>query len=218
MNSSLELLNSTVQTFPKDVPRLNLLYEPEPRFRSFLSNLSALIRPAPPVATTSPPGQFWPDVFIDSPMPWWSVVESIAYHMLLVMAVWGISLGSAPRKPLQQRRALAHSSLTYYPPRAGAPSRSKPKTPSRSAPSHQAAMPVAPERRGNPAALVTPPDLKAALAPPNLSPGSAALPPMPVEATGRSSRTLGGLASAVAPPPPQVSNSAMRANGLPAAS
>src|SRR5262249_32706092 len=92
------------------------------------------------------------------------------------------------------------------------------KTPSHSASSRQAAMPVAPEHRGRPGALVTPPDLKAALAPPNLSPGNSPLPAVPVDATGHPSRAPAGLSSVVAPPPPEVSNSAMRAGGLPAAS
>ncbi len=212
------------------VPRLRLLIEWEPRSRVFFGNLADLIRGrrVPPIRITSRPGRFWDDVFVPTGISWSSFMESLLWHLLmLIVLVWAQSRVWVPVKQFEQRNAF-HGPIAYYPPapsfpategRAQSPpaeSRAKHasrRAAERQASQHQAAMPVNPEQKPK---LVTPPDIKQAAARPPDVLNSPAVPPMaPLSAAGGWRRnTLAGPSGVVAPPP-QVGQTAAPRLALP---
>jgi hypothetical protein len=109
MDKGTGLLISEITVPPKADPRLKLLHELEPAHRVFFRNLADALsfQLSPPLVTTTRPGLFWRDVFIDSRKPWRSFMESMLWHLVAILAVWATSPGGVLQKtPLQQRRAL----------------------------------------------------------------------------------------------------------------
>lgn len=109
-------LNLNAQLNP--TPQVRLLLEMEPRSRVFFRNLTDLLRfrSGPPVESSSPPGDFWNDVFVYSGVPWWSFVESTVWHMLAIIAVLGVTPGWVPQNELSARKSFRESYVVYYPP------------------------------------------------------------------------------------------------------
>ena len=192
-------------------PHLRLLTELEPRHRVFFRNLVDLFlsRRVSQIPITSRPAPFWDDVFVPSGAPWSAFLESMLWHLLLlILFVWGQSRVWAPVKLFPQRDAV-HRSITYYPLRQSFPAaesrvtsvgaRSRPKHASPRKPPHQA-MPVTPQQKPS---IVTPPDIKQATARLPSFLGSHAVTPMvPFSATaGPRRNALTGPSGVVAPPP-----------------
>jgi TonB family protein len=100
------------------VPELILLVAPEPRFRSFLQNLGDLFRrrelASPPSLTTA--AAFWPDVFVDSRLPWRRFLQSGAYHILALVVIWAGSRLLALQPHPAARPAFTHDDVVYYAP------------------------------------------------------------------------------------------------------
>jgi hypothetical protein len=71
------------------VADLRLLIAPEPWASVFLHNLRDLFRPREPVPQhlQSTPAAFWPDVFVDRPLPWRRFMQSGACHVLALAVV-----------------------------------------------------------------------------------------------------------------------------------
>ncbi|MGC2198314.1 MAG: hypothetical protein WA628_26830, partial [Terriglobales bacterium] len=172
-------------------PRLNLLLELEPAHEVFFSNLvdTITLRPAPAVKITSPPADFWHDVFVPTELPWRSFQESMLWHLVVFIAAWGLSQAWVGRpQPRVGHQSFRTSGSVYYAPSRVYPAaRSNPprvrahsQTPAKSASHAAAAMPVAAEHRGTPK-LVVPPDLKLAEGPraPNLA-SNPAMPAVPL--------------------------------------
>src|SRR5450759_808945 len=61
--------------------------------RVFLENLvdCVLFREPEQPRISSPPAEFWPDVFVDQRLPWHKLVGSGLYHALAVAVVYAIS-------------------------------------------------------------------------------------------------------------------------------
>jgi hypothetical protein len=225
MEIGSEFFSSTKIAEPRVLPRPKLLLELEPAHRVFFSNLldTLLFRPAPRVATTSRPGRFWPDVFIEPEMPWWGFLESMLWHMLAVAGIWSISQGVALRNQPFQRPSARRTYISYYRPSptfpvaaARAP-RPEPSPAVRREPAHQSALRVAREgRRGVDAAA---PSLKLGRkGAPNLAGAGASLPEMPFSATRRSRLSVPAGPNALVAPPPEVYEAAGWRGGLPQAS
>ena len=214
MNKGLELLSpETATVVPiKADPRLKLLFELEPRYIAFLDNIADLLSPPklPPLNLTSPPGEFWPDVFVQTQKPWRSFQESVIWHFVAIIAIWTLSgKGLMLHKEPQTRNPLRDAQhITYYPPsrtysaKASRPPAHQVDTRHRSQPrvSHQRPLEVAREAR-RPGGLLVPPDLKSAMARPDLPPSKTVAPSVPLSATTRSTTLPNGLTSVVAPPP-----------------
>ena len=209
-------------------PRLRLLIELEPRHRVFFRNLADLLvsRPVPRIPLTSRPAPFWNDVFVPSGAPWSSFLESMLWHLLLlILFVWGQSRVWVKVETLPQRDAF-HRPITYYPPTRSFPAaegrapnvraRSRVKRTSAHQPAHQPAIPVTPERKPS---IVTPPDIKQATAAlPNFPDSRAVTPIVPFSALAGPRRSaLAGPSGAVAPPP-QLDQATARRLALPQAS
>src|ERR1017187_5762000 len=208
-------------------PHLRLLTELEPRHRVFFRNLADLLlsRRVSQIPITSRPAPFWDDVFVPSGAPWSAFLESMLWHLLLlILFVWGQSRVWAPVKLFPQRDAV-HRSITYYPLRQSFPAaesrvtsvgaRSRPKHASPRKPPHQA-MPVKPQQKPS---IITPPDIKQATARlPNFLGSHAVTPIVPFSATAGPRRNALAGPSGVVAPPPQVDQDTARRLALPEAS
>ncbi len=201
-------------------PRLRLLVELEPARRVFFRNLADLIsfRPVPRVVTTSKPGRFWDDVFVPSSPPWASFLESMLWHLLLVvLVVWAQSRVWVPLKQFPEREAF-HKSITYYPPKSFSTAGSRTsavrkQSQGKRAQAHQPAIPVTPQRKPS---LVTPPDIKQATARlPNFLGSQSVTPMVPFSATTNLRHSALAGSSAVVAPPPQVDQATGRRLALP---
>ena len=71
----------------------HLLVEVQPWHRVFFRNLadSLWTRRPPPLELASPPGDFWPDVFVASSQPWTRFLESALSHVALAATVWAVA-------------------------------------------------------------------------------------------------------------------------------
>ena len=194
-------------------PPLRLLVELEPWHRAFLDQLRGA-SPAPGLVLDldSPPGAFWPDVFVERGLPWQRFLESGACHILALALLLG-----ATRFLAQQPRILPrfqHAQVIYYPASEYLPpldTRSSNRGPERKADpeySRQAVISVPREADNSEQTLVTPAAirLKRNLALPNIVSWSEKLrlpiapaPAMPQSSLARSLQQLDN--SVVAPPP-----------------
>lgn len=95
-------------------PDLQLFTEREPAHRVFLGNLTDLVlrRQVPPVATTAKPAAFWPDVFVDQRISRRSLLQSAGWHILLVLAIYGITKAWTP--DVAVLNAFHNARITYY--------------------------------------------------------------------------------------------------------
>src|SRR5271166_2823123 len=100
------------------VPGLVLLIAPEPRLGVFLQNLGDLFRGreiAAPLIEVSP-ATFWPDVFVESGLPWRRFLQSGAYHVLALAVIWAGSRFLALQPHPAARPAFTHDDVVYYAP------------------------------------------------------------------------------------------------------
>ena len=116
-------------------PQLRLLTELPPRHHVFFGNLrdTLLRRNNTHVWTTSPPGKFWPDVFVPTGLPWFRLTESGILHVLAVlMLVTFTNLYFALQRPqikLKPQTAITDYEISeYLPPiNTGSPPAPKPR-------------------------------------------------------------------------------------------
>ena len=222
MDRGTALLLSKSGAHVEAEPCLKLLLEVEPAYRVFLRNLvdTLLVRPAPRVAGTSKPAPFWNDVFIDSPVPWRSLGESILWHVVAVVAVW--SLNQGPKlQTFPQRHSFKGSYVVYYtpsetfpamkanPPRVQSRQKAQPRSVARQAWS------VAREHGHT---IVRPPNIKSGMSAPNLAAMNSPDPAMPLSATARSQFSVPASPTSIVAPPPEVYQTTGRRGGLPQAS
>lgn len=95
-------------------PELRLLTELEPAHRVFLRNLRdvLLFRRPPEVRVTARPAAFWPDVFVDTRISRRSLAQSGGWHVLLVLATYGITIAWTPDVTVLS--AFRNTRITYY--------------------------------------------------------------------------------------------------------
>jgi len=202
--------------FSGRVPRL--LLELDPWHRVFWRNLrDLLLRRRPrPLRLTSVPAQFWPDVFVATPIPWSRIRQSFLYHAFVITALWGFSQTYLLRPAVKIEPVARHTTLTYYQVSEYLPPIYAPSAPARAAVVGQPAyskqpivsLPRNPDNARqtivNPAAprLIT-----QAVKLPNLVISTPAPePPVAGVARSPSQLTLPWLAAAPVPPPEQNSS------------
>jgi TonB family protein len=84
----------------------------------FFRNFRDMVFPKrlPPLELESPPGAFWPDVFVRRGLPWFTFVESGAYHVIALTVLIGLThfleLHSGP----VARSSFDHTQVIYYSP------------------------------------------------------------------------------------------------------
>jgi TonB family protein len=94
------------------------LVDLEPWHTVFLRNLSDALRPRQraPFLVSSPPGSFWPDVFVTSRLPWNRFAQSAMCHVALILALWG-SVRLWPQGPqVLDRPVFNRADVIYYAP------------------------------------------------------------------------------------------------------
>lgn len=216
--------NLSVPVEPLPAPRL--VFELEPRGRIFLRNLRDLFwtEKHPRTRLTSWPGKFWPDVFVERPLPWVSLAESYAGHVALVAAVLGLFQVWPSRPQVIQPAPLSSTDVIYYdaaeylpPIDTGAPRKSVAHKgdPVKAA---QPILSVPPEADNPKQTIVTPPkiQLKQDVPVPNVVAWSPTTPAVPLSATARPTADLKlpALSTEVVAPAPQVQSSLKRTLNL----
>ena len=196
---------------PHAVP--TLLVTLTPWRRVFLQNLRDLWpHKQEPIRLASKPGDFWPDVFVASRLPWLSFLESVLYHSVLIAALWA-GTQFWPRRPqIAERPVFNRSDVVYFdaseylPPldtggaHAPLPKKGEPEY------APQPIISVPPEADNRTQTIVAPPNVKLDhdVPMPNVVAWSPTPVAVPIAATARSmadSRALDLTVSAVAPVP-----------------
>ena len=100
------------------VADLRLLIAAEPWASAFLQNLRDLFQPREPVPQhlQSTPAAFWPDVFVDRPLPWRRFMQSGACHVLALAVVLAGSRFLTLRPQATPLPAFTHADVVYYTP------------------------------------------------------------------------------------------------------
>ncbi|HYX69157.1 MAG TPA: hypothetical protein VE825_08485 [Terriglobales bacterium] len=109
--------DTSVSRTPPPARPPEFLLELEPWGRTFLRNLRDLFRPHPePLQMlTSRPASFWPDVFVPAGIPRRPLLQSVIYHVFIVVALWGLSNTFVFRSPAAVRNSFFHDQkITYY--------------------------------------------------------------------------------------------------------
>ena len=197
-----------------------LLLELEPRAHAFGRNLADfLLRRRPPaIAISSPPGAFWPDVFVPRRLPWGAFAESILYHGIVFVIAWGYSSLVVRPQPRVQVRRFDPADVIYY-----SPSEYLPPLDTGSAPlskplkgnpefARQPILSVPPESDNRHQTIVTPPDIKLThdVEIPNIVAWGDHSVPVPAAAIERKASQLPVLPNQIVAPVPEVSHSSKR--------
>jgi TonB family protein len=220
MKSSQTLLN------PVDLPVIDSVQPPkltvqlEPRWKVFAGNLAGLVSgEGERERISSPPGTFWPDVFVASPLPWFQFIQSAAYHALVILAVWGFARvwpqpSHITRPVFSASDVVTSSGTLYLPPLDTRQSRGKMRSKGDPVRSPQAILSVPREPDNRTQTIVTPPDIKLnqELRLPNIVAWSQNSVPVPMAATARkaSDMKIPSLRSDVVAPPPEISHDLTR--------
>jgi TonB family protein len=196
-----------------------LLVEQEPWSQTFFGNLGDLFagREPSPVEVTSPPGEFWPDVFVDRPVPWRRLAESVGCHVAAIALVLGlVHIWPHPIQPTRMA-AFDPESVIYYPaseylPPLDTGKRSAEARKGDPAPAKQPILSVPPEADNHRQTIITPPNVKLDhdVPLPNIVAWGNSNIPMPMAATARTSLNLPTVPVAVVPPSADVSQASSR--------
>jgi len=224
MNSLLGLENLSVRVKASPAPGNRgprLLVELEPWGQTFWRNLGDVLwRGQPPaLTTTSPPGQFWQDVFVSRPLPWSAFAESVLYHAVVIALAWGLTSLFANRPQIAtKQRQFDPADVIYYSPSEYLPpldtGKSHAAKPLKGEPVYakQPILSVPPESDNNHQTIVTPPDIKLThdVATPNIVAWGKNSVPVPMAATERKPSPLPALPSQIVAPVPDVTEAANR--------
>jgi TonB family protein len=200
------------------VADLRLLIAPEPRSRVFLQNLRDLFRrhESGPLHLQSAPAVFWPDVFVDHPLPWHRFLQSGAYHVLAIAMIWAGSRFVALQPRAVPQRDFTHADVVYYTPSEYLPPldtrRSTAARPRKADPefSAQTIISVPPEADNHSQTIVTAPNIQLQnnVALPNTVAWSdkprMPIAPVPVVLASEISRITPRMERSVIAPPPDL--------------
>lgn len=195
--------------------------------RTFFGNLRDTLFPRrlPPLELRSAPAPFWPDVFVRRTFPWYSLLESAAYHVIAMTLLIGFThvLGLRPRVEAKPR--FDHSQVIYYSPSEYLPPldtlKASDDRPRKADPelSRQPIISVPREADNRSQTIVTPPQvkLKADVPLPNIVAWSDSVqkprletPPAPVSPAAEINRLAPTLQSSVAAPPQDAAHTQQR--------
>ena len=115
----------------------------------------------PFVLTTPDSDLFGREIFISYPVPWNRFLQSAAWHLVALLAIWNLSQGWAKSEEILRRTSSRNSSITYYKPSFPTAGSHRPRlhVPSnlRTQPATRAAIQVRAERPHPP---IAPPSVK----------------------------------------------------------
>jgi len=184
----------------------------DPWHRVFFRNLADFLWPLreASLSLSSRPGVFWPDVLVESRLPWWRFLESGVYHFIVLAVLWG-SARFWPRRPqvidhpvFSREQVIYYDAAEYLPPLDTG--HATPQSPQKGEPKYapQPIISVPPQADNRTQTIVTPPDVKLThdVPLPNVVAWPPASPAMPLTAASRplANPQLPALPSVVAPP------------------
>jgi TonB family protein len=225
MPELLELRRPIEQT----VPGPQLLVELPSWPRVFLGNLRDLVfpRPLPELELRSAPAPFWPDVFVKRGLPWFSFLESCAYHLIASALVVALTRFLALQPHVVPQPKFDHHQVIYYEPSEYLPpidTRSQPEAKPATADPEFARQPIIslPHEADNRSqTIVTPPNIKLKhdVAMPNIVAWSdnlerprLAIPPAPMTPAAELTRLAPQIENSVVAPPPDAAHISHRSN------
>lgn len=92
-----------------------LLVQWQPWWPQFLNNIADLFRRQPAFAApTSTPGKFWPDVFVERPMPWRNFGQSGLLHAAAILFIVTTGRFWLSRSQTVLEDPYQHTNLSYY--------------------------------------------------------------------------------------------------------
>ena len=115
--NSLPGIDESVDASQVELAPPTLLTELEPRGRAFRESFAAVFRTPDPISDLGPPGNFWPDVFVNRRLPWSPFMQSAAFHTTAIALIWVLSIAWMRQHPLTARPKFDPSSVTYFSPR-----------------------------------------------------------------------------------------------------
>jgi TonB family protein len=223
MKPARKLANSTVPETLAFPPAPSLIVELQPRWRVFTQNLRDLLRSKDMgLRLSSSPGEFWPDVFVSSRMPWWQFLQSGTCHCLVILLIWGASRvwpvkTELVRPTFTTADVLSPSGSSYLPPLDTRRSRGHRHVQGDPVRAQQPILSVPPEADNSRQTIVAPPDLKLKqdVPLPNVIAWSHATVPVPLVATARtvSDMKLPSMSTDVVAPPPELNHEISRKTG-----
>jgi TonB family protein len=212
-----EFTTGTMAITPEPVFLVRL----EPWRLVFFRNFTDLFIRSRHVATeSSPPGVFWPDVFVPEHLPWNKLLQSLICHIAFVLALFGITRVLPRYVPLAEDPVLNRADVIYYTPseylpplNTGAPETRRYPQEADSEYARQAviSVPLQPDNKSQ--TIVTPPDVKLErdLALPNIVAWSQVQPAVPLQATANApDRRSPALPVPVVSPVPEVTDAFSR--------
>jgi TonB family protein len=198
---------------------LRLLVELEPRSSVFVQNLRDFFQRPKNLIQQShrqSSAPFWPDVFVDRPLPWRSFLQSAAYHVLALAIIWAGSRLLALQPHATSQTAFTRADVIHYTPSQYLPPldtrRSHSAHARKSDPefSAQPIISVPPEPDNRSQTIVTAPDIQLQhnVALPNVVAWSdkpqVPIGPAPAVPASETSRLAPQLERAVIAPPPDL--------------
>jgi TonB family protein len=198
---------------------------------AFFGNARDLIFPRrlPQLELESAPAPFWPDVFVKRGLPWFSFVESGAYHVLTLTLVVALAHLMALHPAPVPRTSFDHAQVIYYAPSeylppldsritpAGEPAKADPQF------ARQPIISLPPEADNRSQTIVSPPNvkLKQDVALPNVVRWSEKvqkpqleIPPVPMTPAAEISRITPRMENTVVTPPPDAAHLTRRRDQL----
>ena len=223
-----ELLHPGDERSARPVPQLLVELPWWPR--AFLGNLRYLLSPQrmSPFELLSAPAPFWPDVFVPRKLPWFSFLESGAYHLIGIALLFALNRFLAMHPQPVPARTFDHSQVIYYDaseylPPIDTRSASADPPPAKADPefSRQPIISVPPEADNRSQTIVTPPKvkLKRDVPLPNIVAWSdkaqkprLAIPPVPMTPAAELTRLAPQMESSVVAPPPDATHFTRRSD------
>lgn len=192
-----------------------LLIEAAPWHRIFLQNASDLFWPnrLPSLHLSSAPGEFWPDVFVASKLPWRKVPLSAMLHLAMVAAmlmaarIWPQPTQIVTPAKFDSRDVISYSPDEELPPLDTGGLHVQPVQRGEPAYSAQPIISVPPEAQSRRQTVVAPPAVKLAqdVPSPNVIAWKQAPPSVPIAATENvQSRKAPALAFTTVAPAPEL--------------
>src|SRR6478672_8145960 len=217
MDKGSGLLTPDISARPKAQPRLKLLVKWESPPRVFCGNLiDFLLFQTTPVIQTTRLAPFWKDVFVDSRLPWWALLESLLWHLLAATGIWIFSQTSVSPGRFNER-ITAPSHISYYtpPPTFPALGSNPSRIRSRPRPRRELAPQPRVSKSRERSTAISARDVKIAGPGPDVTP---AAPPAAFRSSSVGSLPTAPALTSVVAPPPSVSQTTSRRLTLPAAS
>lgn len=191
------------------------LIEPEPWLRIFVRNFVDLFRRQRRYRLKIAPAPFWPDVFVQRPLPWSRFAQSLILHTLLVTGLW--ALGKFTPHRTQPFALTSNHQWTILPIEAPLPelnTGARPRPPQHGDPARarQPILSVPPEADNHTQTIITPPQLKldSDVPLPNIVAWTEKTAPIAPTAGLTSERQIVAPETAVVPPPPQMDATSQR--------